>query len=344
MILIERNQKSTLKPIIERVFSRKKRWMIFPKGANLKFTLNVSKRLLAMYPKGFNFVFEAAVYYPMPSARIDLIPKRFRKPTTKAPAPTGTTPLYLIGIPGSLIKYRAKPATKPAKVQRIDQDVSLLKWISSPSLSPSLYHNNSVESKWHRYSLPKYLKNNNWSLEKQQKYVDKYSTNNYNKWSKWATKSRPSQPIYTGNNKWYQRQRFDRNVDDNISSLDNYNDVLEYEPIYFEDLERFEDSPHYHSYRCRRELFHHFEGLSKILGIDMKSCILRAVCDSKRFLLPPGYSMVQDILRVVFTFPTISGLNDEYTRIMKADYETCDAQLHNKCPLSILDWLLNSKK
>lgn len=42
--------------------------------------------------------------------------------------------------------------------------------------------------------------------------------------------------------------------------------------------------------------------ISYSLGVDMKSCILRAVCDCKRFLLPPGYSMIQDILRVVFTY------------------------------------------
>lgn len=98
----------------------------------------------------------------------------------------------------------------------------------------------------------------------------------------------------------------------------------------------------------------------------MKSCILRAVCDSKRFLLPPGYSMIQDILRVIFTyvflfplviqkfqinlsfgnrlrFPTINGLQDDYSRIMASDYQTCDKDIHHKCPFSILDWVLNSK-
>lgn len=280
------NQKSTLRPTVERVFSRKKRWMIFPKGANLKFTLNVSKRLLAMYPKGFNFNLEAAVYYPMPSARIDLIPKRFRKPTTKAPAPTGTTPLYLIGIPGSLIKYRAKPATKPAKVQRIDENVANLKWISSPSYngyynktlqskwsnklssqkwlsSPSsnLYYNNSQPYKWSKYNSPAYLKNYQWSPEKQQKYVNRYSNGN-NKWNRW---SRPTRPTYSSANaKWNSRPRYGRDIDEAVALTENFEDTSDYEPIYFEDLEPFEDHPHYHSYRGRRELFHHFEGLSKM--------------------------------------------------------------------------------
>ena len=258
--------KSTLKPVVERVFSRKKRWMLFPKGANCKFTLNVSKRLLAMYPKGFNFNFEAAVYYPMPSARIDLIPRRFRKPTTPKP-PAKPTPLNLIGIPGSLIKYRAKPATKPPKVQRIDHNITTLQWINGPPLSPSLTwpslsYNNS--QKWSKYSSPAYLKNYQWSPEKQQKYVKKYSnfySNNNNnngnkKWNRWS-----SVPY----NNWNSRTRYGRDAENAyaIPFINDYTDI-EYEPIYFEDLEPFEESPHYYAYRGRRELFHHFEGLSNM--------------------------------------------------------------------------------
>lgn len=250
----ETNQQSTLRPVMERVFSRKKRWMIFPKGANLKFTVNVSKRLLAMYPKGFNFNLEAAVYYPMPSARIDLIPKRFRKPTTKKPIPKGPTPLYLVGIPGSLIKYRAKPATKPPKVQRIDQNVTSLQWAPSPSPYSNLYYNNS--QKWSKYNSPEYLKSYQWSPEKQQKYVNKYVKYK----NKWLSNPGTPQVIHPSTyNSWNPRSRYDRDVD-NV----NDNHDMEYEPIYFEDLEQFEDSPHYHSYRGRRELFHHFEGLSNM--------------------------------------------------------------------------------
>lgn len=264
---------STLKPVLERVFSRKKRWLLFPKGANCKFTLNVSKRLLAIYPKGFNFNFEAAFYYPMPSARIDLIPRRFRKPTTTKP-PAKPTPLNLIGIPGSLIKYRVKPATKPPKVQRIDQNATTLEWISSPyatsSLSPtlkwpSLYYNNS--QKWSKYSSPEYLSSHQWSPQKQQKYVDaylKYSKNNHNrKWNEWPS-GHNLQRTHTFKH-WNTRSRNGREIRnvDFIPFINDYTD-MEYEPIHFDDLEPFEDSPHYHAYRGRRELFHHFEGLSKM--------------------------------------------------------------------------------
>lgn len=256
--------KSTLKPVVERVFSRKKRWMLFPKGANCKFTLNVSKRLLAMYPKGFNFNLEAAVYYPMPSARIDLIPRRFRKPTTPKP-PAKPTPLNLIGIPGSLIKYRAKPATKPPKVQRIDHNITSLQWINGSPLSsaltwPSLNSYNNSQ-KWSKYSSPAYLKNYQWSPVKQQKYVNKYSNyhndnNDNKKWNRWSS---------VPHNNWNSRARYGRDAENlyDVPFINDYTD-MEYEPTYFEDLEPFEESPHYHAYRGRRELFHHFEGLSNM--------------------------------------------------------------------------------
>lgn len=36
-------------------------------------------------------------------------------------------------------------------------------------------------------------------------------------------------------------------------------------------------------------------------SFDVKSCLLRTVCETQQFLLPRGYSLLQDMLRVVFT-------------------------------------------
>ncbi|SPP83322.1 Hypothetical predicted protein [Drosophila guanche] len=52
---------------------------------------------------------------------------------------------------------------------------------------------------------------------------------------------------------------------------------------------------HYHGHRDRRDLFDR-----SLFKMDLKSCILRTICGSKRLLLPPGYSMLLDMLRVVF--------------------------------------------
>ncbi|XP_013110043.1 uncharacterized protein LOC106088881 [Stomoxys calcitrans] len=314
---------STLRTPVERVFSRRKRWLLFPRGAQIKFTVSVSKRLLALYPRGLNFVIEAATYYPLPSARIDLIPKRLRKPTTKAPMPSGPTRLNLIGIPGSLIKYRAKPATRAPMVQRIDYNASSLQWLppSVARIPPN------PPPKWIKYHRPEYLHRYQWTPQKHQKYVEKYAKPRYP-----ATKWHNRRTYFNKPGHW---SRYGRDIELN-HELHGCCDE--------EDTDEFVDSPHYVNYRNRRDLFGHFEGLSKILGIDMKTCIMRAMCDSKRFLMPPGYSLFHDILRIILTFPTINGLQDDYSRMMKADFETCDAFLQNKCPISLLDWLLSSKR
>ncbi|KAH8278564.1 hypothetical protein KR018_005227 [Drosophila ironensis] len=100
---------------------------------------------------------------------------------------------------------------------------------------------------------------------------------------------------------------------------------------------------HFHGHRDRRDLFDRFNKLSAIFGIDVKSCILRTICDSKRLLLPPGYSMLQDMLRLVFTLPRLDGLKDEYSRIMDQDADECAAELKTKCNMNFLIWLLSGR-
>ncbi|XP_017844910.1 uncharacterized protein LOC108601521 [Drosophila busckii] len=100
---------------------------------------------------------------------------------------------------------------------------------------------------------------------------------------------------------------------------------------------------HYAAHRDRRDLFAHFAGLSELFGIDVKSCILRTICDAKRLLLPTGYSMLQDMLRLVFTLPRLDGLEDEYTRMMSQDADTCALHLNSKCNMNLLIWLLSGR-
>ncbi|KAH8246814.1 hypothetical protein KR032_000504 [Drosophila birchii] len=102
-------------------------------------------------------------------------------------------------------------------------------------------------------------------------------------------------------------------------------------------------SHHYYGHRDRRALFDRFTKLSSLLGIDVKSCLLRTICDSKRLLLPPGYSMLQDMLRVVFTMPRLDGLEDEYTRIMDREADDCASELKSNCNMNLLIWLLSGK-
>ncbi|XP_017084013.2 uncharacterized protein LOC108116583 [Drosophila eugracilis] len=103
------------------------------------------------------------------------------------------------------------------------------------------------------------------------------------------------------------------------------------------------ESHHYHGHRDRRSLFERFTKLSSLIGIDVKSCILRTICDSKRLLLPPGYSMLHDMLRVVFTMPRLDGVEDEYSRIMDKGADECADELKTKCNMNLLIWLLSGR-
>ncbi|XP_053966946.1 uncharacterized protein LOC128868652 [Anastrepha ludens] len=362
---------TTLRPVVERIFSRKKRFLLAPAKTRFKFTLQMSKKLLANYPTGFNFNIELAVYYPMITSRLDLIPKRLRPKTTPKPKANGPTPPLIVQIPGSLIRYKAKPAAKPAKVQRIDESGQQLQWVgakpAAPTSAAAQYYTQPLKwQQWSKYGAPGYAQRYEWTPAKQ--WPEKQPTwlSQDSKWSKWTTTPLPwvapkekwqqkaSKWQQWDNNAWTQNARWQRDTR-SIEDIENMEpaapaeileELEEIEPLYahFPELEDHHEWKHYHSYRDRRQLYHQLHGLSDILGIDLKSCVLRVICDCKRFLLPPGYSMVQDILRKLFTFPTKIGLEDEFSRIVKQNYETCDAQLRTACPFNILAWLMGQKQ
>ncbi|EDV92524.1 uncharacterized protein LOC6564109 [Drosophila grimshawi] len=292
-------QKTQLRPAYERVFSRRKRAIIFPPSSFLKFTCNFGKGLLSTYPRGITFNLEEAAYYPIPGTRDDLYPKRFltKKPTTPKPE---TTFIY---IPGTDWRFKAqslptpkpkpRPRPNPPKTQRID--------------AVDDYANPNKWQKWGKYGL--------YQAQKWQSIANKqrWQISNETKWSKWTT-SAPKWTAQWINNNW---QRSRRNV------------VVE--------------SRHFHGYRDRRQLFQFFNGLSSHFGINVKACILRTICDSKRLLLPPGYSMLQDMLRLIFTMPRIDGLEDDYTRVMSKDSDACALELKSNCNMNLLIWLLSGR-
>ncbi|KAH8247861.1 hypothetical protein KR038_011080 [Drosophila bunnanda] len=266
------HENSQLKSAVGRVFSRRRRAVLFPPGSFVKFTCSFATGLLATYPKGISFVLEEAVYFPVPGAVDDIYPKRFlTKTTTKKPEKLPDTYVY---IPGTDWRFKAQTLPKPKwrqpppKTHRIDDD---------SYVNPYKWQQWNQEQKWNKW-----------------KQIDQSKT----KWSKWTTPSP----------KWKAWQ-----------------------------------SHQYYGHRDRRSLFNHFTKLSSLLGIDVKSCILRTICDSKRLLLPPGYSMLQDMLRVVFTMPRLDGFEDEYTRIMDRGADDCASELKSNCNMNLLIWLLSGR-
>ncbi|KAH8359133.1 hypothetical protein KR093_004497 [Drosophila rubida] len=288
---IQQTPKTQLRPAYERVFSRRKRAIIFPPGSFIKFTCNFSKGLLSKYPRGINFNMEEAVYFPIPGTRDDLYPKRFLPKTT--PKPKTTPQQTIVYIPGTDWRFKAValPKKKPLKTHRIDEGGS-----SNPY-------------KWQQWAQYGANQADKWKTTASKQWTNK------SRWSKWTTAA----PRWTADwtKQWPAKS----------SRLQ---------------VERT-DNRYYHGHRDRRQLFDHFSGLSSLFGFDVKSCILRTICDAKRLLLPPGYSMLQDMLRLVFTMPRLDGLDDDYTHIMSKDADQCAKELKTKCNMSLLIWLLSGR-
>ncbi|EDW83398.1 uncharacterized protein Dwil_GK22338 [Drosophila willistoni] len=309
--VLAKKNRTELNHVVERVFSRPKRFVLFPKGSNLKFTGSFSKGLLAKYPSGVAMNIEEACYYPVPSSREDVYPKRFRPRTTTTPKPKTTTEPTYVWIPGTNWRFKATPLKKP-KPLRLNQRIDLRP--AAPS-----YVKPEKWAQWAKYGQ----RYENWTppVQKYEKHTQP------GKWSKWTTES----PKW--NRRWYR----------SAENTPYDPDMVTYEHISYPDLEEVADSPHYHGHRDRRQLFEQFEGFSKLFGMSTKACVMRAICDSKRMLLPQGYSMIQDIVRLIFTLPTISGVDDDYSTTMRMSPENCDLQFREQCKFNILAWFLSGK-
>ncbi|XP_034488891.1 uncharacterized protein LOC117792750 [Drosophila innubila] len=333
------SNRTELNHVVERVFSRQKRFVLFPKGSNLKFTGSMSKGLLSKFPKGVSMNIEQACYFPVPSSREDVYPKRFRPRTTTTPAPLTTTEPTYVWIAGTDWRFKATPLKKPMPLklhQRIDHrpHVDPAKW----KQYGQQYKDRTPANKYAPGKSGKYGQQyQNWNPadKYEKKYKNWMPAERYKepgKWSKWTTVS----PHWSNYGKRWHRSAEDQEPYDP--------EIADYEAVHYPDLSHLTSWRHYHGHRDRRQLFEQFGAFTKLLGIDMKACILRAICDSKRLLLPPGYSMLQDIVRLIFTMPTISGVEDDYSRIMRMDSEDCDRQFRDQCKLDILAWLLGLNK
>ncbi|BFF90382.1 uncharacterized protein DMAD_08918 [Drosophila madeirensis] len=334
LVQADKNQ-SQLSHVVERVFSRRKRFVLFPPGSNLKFTGQLSKGLISEFPKGVSMNIEQACYYPVPSKREDVYPKRYRARTTTTQKPKTTAEPTYVWIPGTNWRFKATPVKKPTPVRlhsRIDE--------RPPKKS---YADPGQWAHWANYGQ----RYGNWSPAAGQKYENKYSQPQ--RWSKWTTES----PHWS--KRWHrsaENEYYDPEVTpyEDIRSeqsdhwVDPHDpDMAPHKPPHYAELAHVEDIRHYNGHRDRRQLFEHFDGFQKLLGIDTKACVLRAICDSKRLLLPQGYSMIQDIVRLIFTLPTISGVEDDYSRTMRLQPDDCDRQFRDSCKFNLLGWLLGAK-
>ncbi|EDS41040.1 conserved hypothetical protein [Culex quinquefasciatus] len=104
------------------------------------------------------------------------------------------------------------------------------------------------------------------------------------------------------------------------------------------------DWEHFYHYRERRELYHMLEtGLGNKFDIVLRSCIMRAICEVRSFLQPPGRSMIMDLVRILFSVPLKANLNDEYSNAMRSERLDCHELYGKQCPISFLYLLLFGK-
>ncbi|XP_034664384.1 uncharacterized protein LOC117898827 [Drosophila subobscura] len=360
----DKNQ-SQLSHVVERVFSRRKRFVLFPPGSNLKFTGQLSKGLISAFPKGVSMNIEQACYYPVPSKREDVYPKRYRARTTTTQKPKTTAEPTYVWIPGTNWRFKATPVKKPTPVRlhsRIDERPPKKSYADpgqwahwskygqryenwTPAVGQKYEKYNQPQS-WSKYSQPQTESWKKYSQPQPQSW-SKYSQPQ--RWSKWTTES----PHWS--KRWHrsaENEYYDPEVTpyEDVRSEQSQHlvdphdpDMAPHKPPHYAELAHVEDIRLYNGHRDRRQLFEHFDGFQKLLGIDTKACVLRAICDSKRLLLPQGYSMIQDIVRLIFTLPTISGVEDDYSRTMRLQPDDCDRQFRDSCKFNLLGWLLGAK-
>lgn len=97
---------------IERIFSRKKRFLLLPTGSSMKLTVALGKAILSKVPRGLNLSIELNSYYPVPTTVENWYIKKWKTKTTPKPKPKDT----FIYIPGTNIRFPAKEATKKPPV------------------------------------------------------------------------------------------------------------------------------------------------------------------------------------------------------------------------------------
>lgn len=245
LLVLGEPNRTELHPVVDRVFSRQKRFVLFPTGSNLKFTCSFSKGLLSRFPRGVNTNIDEAVYFPVPTSRADVYPKRFRPRTTTTPVPkTSTEPTY-VWIAGTDWRFKATPIKKPTPVrlhQRIDHRPPV------PSYADP--------AKWKQWS--KYGEHyKNWTPAKP---YEKYGQPG--KWSKWTTRS----PAWSNYGKrWYRSAESELQEEPDAADEDPYDpDMMPYKPTNYPDLEHVRDWQHYHGHRDRRQLFESFGGFGKL--------------------------------------------------------------------------------
>ncbi|XP_055633588.1 uncharacterized protein LOC129773937 [Toxorhynchites rutilus septentrionalis] len=310
----------------ENVLSRKKRFLLFPLNSYLVVTVSGSKTLIIGGPSGNNFIAELDLYYPLPDYRyrisslrlgeIAMLPTENKEPkATAAPPPPAHEHHDGQELSDTELQQYFKDHPETWTPPGYGKDRS--DWFPPSTYNP--YPNYSG----HSFNYGPYYRNHgNRGYQPYKSELWQTDSNDY---------IRHTIP----------RMKRSMHGDDNDDDDDNY--VLEEEPDRF-NISHHRDWEHFYHYRERRELYHTLENeIGDRFSFPMKSCILRAICEARSFLLPPGKSMIMDIVRIVLSVPLKEELQDEYSTAMREASLDCHGLYGKNCPISILYLILFGK-
>ncbi|XP_076683162.1 uncharacterized protein LOC143376568 [Andrena cerasifolii] len=89
--------------------------------------------------------------------------------------------------------------------------------------------------------------------------------------------------------------------------------------------------------RHRRELYSNFETALNSRSLPGRQCVLRTICETKALLSPPGFSFIEDVVRLVLSNVEDVDQADSYDIAYKTT-AACDVAY--PCPFSFLKLLL----
>ncbi|KAL5274683.1 hypothetical protein ACFFRR_001016 [Megaselia abdita] len=263
------NGRSILNQPIERIFSRKKRFLLLPTGASLKITVALGKAIISKVPRGLNLSIELSSYYPVPTTVEDWYIKKWKTKTTPRPKPKDT----FISVPGTNIRYPAKTATKKPPVFLRPQPLDPIPYAPAykdlPFYSPwvsifrksdenQIYPDEYVTSKHNNISTAPIWQNyfntypNRWNVKSMTSTIKPNKFHKYNNYdnSNW----------YKNKNSWSYPNSKQKNIHSTIP--ESYFDVnLRDFKKSFGDMENWEQ---YRGHRDRRGIFDHLESFSSL--------------------------------------------------------------------------------
>ncbi|XP_053661183.1 uncharacterized protein LOC128710166 [Anopheles marshallii] len=304
-----------------KVLSRRRRFLLFPPGANFIVTVSGGKGTIFETPRGYNLVAELDMYHPLPDYMYHATSLRL-----------GEIALYPNEQTTTI-----KPTSPSSGEAHHDHELSEQELNEYLKAHPEAW----IPTNWIRdradYSGSKVTKsgtpNGMKYLQKDSQY-HQYTPVTYQSWKRKLWESTGNDRLYYNNLPPKRvRSLSDFGTEDKESSLWTEANHL--------NISHHLGWEHFHHYRDRRSLFHHLETtVSNFFGFHMRECLLRAICEARNLLPPKGRSMTVDILRVIFTYPLKADLTDEYSEMLRAETPNCRELFKDRCRLSVLQLIL----